>query len=74
MFHLNSPIRIINPESEFQLQSSAETEREFLFRMNKSGRDEVLPQSMRALLKPNSSEYRICGAFSENVNIVYEAP
>lgn len=44
--------------------------------MNKTvgGADGVgLPQSMRVLLRPNHNEYRICGAFSENVNIDYEA-
>lgn len=54
------------------LQSSAETEREFVFRMQKSvGGEVVLPQFMRVLLKPNSNEYRICGAFSQHVNIEY---
>lgn len=58
------------------LQSSAETEREFVFRMDKSvpgERDNViLPQFMRVLLRPTSNEYRICGAFTQHVNIVYE--
>ena len=54
--------------------SSAETEKEFVFRMERrvDGGEVVLPQFMRVLLKPNSSEYRICGAFSQHVNIVYE--
>lgn len=54
------------------LQSSAETEREFVFRMQKRvGGEVTLPQFMRVLLKPNSNEYRICGAFSQHVNIEY---
>lgn len=56
-------------------QSSAETEREFVFRMDKkvaAGDDVILPQFMRVLLKPNSNEYRICGAFAQHVNIVYD--
>lgn len=40
--------------------------------MQKSvGGEVVLPQFMRVLLKPNSNEYRICGAFSQHVNIEY---
>lgn len=56
------------------LQASAETEREFVFRLEKKvgGGEVTLPQFMRVLLKPNSQEYRICGAFSQHVNIVYE--
>lgn len=55
-------------------QSSAETEREFIFRQDKKveGGDVILPQFMRALLKPTSNEFRICGAFSQHVNIAYE--
>lgn len=54
------------------MQSSAETEREFVFRMQKRvGGEVILPQFMRVLLKPNSNEYRICGAFSQHVNIEY---